>query len=189
MNSLTTPTVPSSSCPLQFQQLAPGAQRAWLLAGNAIFTLVSNRTGARYTYKIQKDKLTTERYHRYHVKLLTGSDNEGSFSYLGVLRQQMRKVPDGPFEIEMEVHQFFRSKRSEYAEDSTPIVTFRWMWARLSRDQSLSLAIAEGATLLHAGRCGRCGRRLTVPESIESGYGPECIGEMGMEMLAKRASE
>ena len=27
----------------------------------------------------------------------------------------------------------------------------------------------------HEGRCGRCGRKLTVPESIEAGYGPECI--------------
>jgi hypothetical protein len=25
------------------------------------------------------------------------------------------------------------------------------------------------------GRCARCNRKLTVPESIESGYGPECI--------------
>jgi hypothetical protein len=34
-----------------------------------------------------------------------------------------------------------------------------------------------GATLefWHEGRCGRCGRRLTVPDSIASGYGPECV--------------
>jgi hypothetical protein len=30
-------------------------------------------------------------------------------------------------------------------------------------------------TVHHEGRCGRCGRTLTVPESIESGFGPECI--------------
>jgi hypothetical protein len=28
----------------------------------------------------------------------------------------------------------------------------------------------------HEGRCGACGRRLTVPESIERGLGPECYG-------------
>jgi len=27
-------------------------------------------------------------------------------------------------------------------------------------------------------RCGRCGRVLTVPESVESGFGPECIGRL-----------
>jgi hypothetical protein len=26
----------------------------------------------------------------------------------------------------------------------------------------------------HEGRCGRCGRALTVPESVERGIGPEC---------------
>ena len=26
----------------------------------------------------------------------------------------------------------------------------------------------------HEGRCGRCNRALTVPESIASGIGPEC---------------
>jgi hypothetical protein len=28
--------------------------------------------------------------------------------------------------------------------------------------------------LWHEGRCGKCGRALTVPESIESGLGPVC---------------
>ena len=108
---------------------------------------------------------------------MTGPDNESNFSYLGAMHSKLCKVPTGGvFDIEEEVWAFHRGKRSEYAENSTPIATFRWMWARLSRDQPLSLAVAEGATLYHEGRCGRCGRRLTVPESIESGYGPECAG-------------
>lgn len=31
----------------------------------------------------------------------------------------------------------------------------------------------------HEGKCGRCGRQLTVPESIESGFGPECVKMIG----------
>jgi hypothetical protein len=34
--------------------------------------------------------------------------------------------------------------------------------------------IDEQVEFWHAGRCARCGRELTVPESIESGFGPEC---------------
>src|SRR5882672_9405186 len=30
----------------------------------------------------------------------------------------------------------------------------------------------------HSGSCGRCGRTLTVPESVLSGFGPECINKM-----------
>ena len=38
---------------------------------------------------------------------------------------------------------------------------------------------AEGGDLrtvraLHSGCCGRCGRKLTVPESIDTGLGPVC---------------
>ncbi len=29
-----------------------------------------------------------------------------------------------------------------------------------------------------SGRCGKCGRKLTVPESILSGIGPTCLGKM-----------
>src|ERR1700675_3055956 len=30
------------------------------------------------------------------------------------------------------------------------------------------------------GKCGRCGKPLTVPESIASGFGPDCREMMGM---------
>ena len=26
----------------------------------------------------------------------------------------------------------------------------------------------------HEGRCGRCGRKLTTPQSVETGFGPVC---------------
>ena len=35
-------------------------------------------------------------------------------------------------------------------------------------------ALPEGYEARHEGRCARCGRALTVPESIDSGFGPEC---------------
>jgi hypothetical protein len=36
--------------------------------------------------------------------------------------------------------------------------------------------VVDGSVELghHEGKCGRCGRLLTVPSSIESGIGPEC---------------
>lgn len=33
---------------------------------------------------------------------------------------------------------------------------------------------------LQSGKCGICGRKLTVPESIERGIGPECWGKLGL---------
>jgi hypothetical protein len=41
-------------------------------------------------------------------------------------------------------------------------------------------ALPSGWEFRHEGRCGRCGRTLTVPESIDSGFGPECINLAGL---------
>jgi predicted metal-dependent hydrolase len=35
-------------------------------------------------------------------------------------------------------------------------------------------SLCPGFNVHHEGKCGRCGRLLTVPSSIESGIGPEC---------------
>ena len=52
---------------------------------------------------------------------------------------------------------------------------FAWFLASLSRPGT---ELPEQLEFWHAGRCGRCGRRLTVPASIASGFGPECAGRI-----------
>jgi hypothetical protein len=52
-------------------------------------------------------------------------------------------------------------------------VAFAWFWDRLRNGN-----LPEQVEVHHEGRCGRCGRALTVPESIESGFGPECINHV-----------
>ena len=43
----------------------------------------------------------------------------------------------------------------------------------------------DGHTLLgDKGKCGRCGRKLTVPSSIESGLGPHCKGIRETAMIS-----
>jgi hypothetical protein len=49
--------------------------------------------------------------------------------------------------------------------DAMVTIAFGWAWRHPDSDK---------LEVWHEGRCGRCGRRLTVPESIESGLGPEC---------------
>ena len=46
--------------------------------------------------------------------------------------------------------------------------------------KALSAGSMRGFEIWHEGKCGRCGRKLTVPESIACGFGPECIGMVGM---------
>jgi hypothetical protein len=39
---------------------------------------------------------------------------------------------------------------------------------------------SEQVKFRHAGKCGKCGRELTTPESLDRGIGPECASKMGL---------
>jgi hypothetical protein len=67
--------------------------------------------------------------------------------------------------------------KSKYDDDSQPVKIIRRVLARIWQDD-LAAVEATGWKVHHEGRCGRCGRTLTVPESIESGIGPECAKKM-----------
>ena len=135
----------------------------FILAGNATFTIVSRKSGDRYTYKVSKveDRFDKDKF-VWFVNLLTGPDNENSFNCIGVLR------PNGMFNWT-----FKRSKKHQ-GSTSASIIGFEFFWDYLDQH----LALHERIQFFHAGRCGRCGRTLTVPESIQSGFGPECAGRM-----------
>ena len=137
----------------------PKAVRTFALAGKARLTLVSKRSQARFSYRIGESK--DGRVH--FVSVLTGSDNETSYSYLGLL-----KPGETP-----EQRVFVRTAKSRITEDAPSHKAFNWFWSLVEGGQ-----LNESLEVWHEGRCGRCGRALTVPGSIASGFGPECINRI-----------
>ena len=121
------------------------------LAGNAVFTIVSKRTGTRFTFKVQ----AAENAPMHFVKVLTGPDNATDYKYLGFMRRGVY---------------FHGGEKAKIAKDAPSAIAFDWFWRSLARQENL-----DKVEIHHEGRCGRCGRPLTVPESIQSGYGPECV--------------
>ena len=126
------------------------------LAGNARFTLVSKSTQARFTYKVRasEDNATM-----HFVSVLTGPDNWSNYSYLGFVRSGVY---------------FHGGQKARIGVDAPSAKAFDWFWRNLAQS-TLDLSKVE---VHHCGSCGRCGRALTVPESIESGFGPECAGKL-----------
>lgn len=66
----------------------------FVTAGKATVTLESKRTGAHFTFKVecphdQSPETTSTRF----VKVLTGSDNENSYTYAGLLSADMTIKP------------------------------------------------------------------------------------------------
>ena len=127
-------------------------------AGNCTFT-VDNGKGKHYTYKVIASKPTPQYpVPTLFVKLLTGSDNTSDYTYMGMLKN----------------HFFKTTKKSAYPESSIPVRVLDWALEVLRGERTLP----AGYTILNEGRCCRCGRKLTHPESILTGIGPECAGKV-----------
>jgi Family of unknown function (DUF6011) len=124
------------------------------LAGNAVFTLVSLKTGTRFTFKVR----AAETGPMHFVSVLTGPDNTQDYRYLGFLRRGIY---------------FHGGAKAKIDRNALSALAFDYFWRWAARGQ-----MPGNLHVFHEGRCGRCGRALTVPESIKSGFGPECIGKV-----------
>ncbi len=164
----SVPVPPDASTPASEPASSPDVPvsaafdpKRFMLGGHATFTLQGIRD--RYTYRInRKDPEPGSRWTEpaYFVALLTGPDNTADYTYVGML-----DVHTGMIRL---------TKASKYQADSQPVKAFNWAAGRVWRGVTI-----EPARFYHMGRCGRCGRALTVPSSIASGFGPECLGKLG----------
>jgi Family of unknown function (DUF6011) len=123
------------------------------LAGDARFTISNASTGNRFTFRVRKPQDDAPHF----VSVLTGADNDNSYTYLGTI------FSDGAYR---------HGRKSRISPDAPSAKAFDWTWQNRER-------LPANVKVNHEGKCGRCGRTLTVPESIESGFGPECIGKLG----------
>lgn len=130
----------------------------FIYAGNALFTIVSRKTDTRFTFKVaaargERDKSTVR-----FVKVLNGLDNTSSYLYLGYVKTNQPGV------------MFAGNKGHPGAESFKALA-----W---SINKIVAGKMPDGLEFYHSGKCGCCGRTLTVPESIKSGLGPICAGKL-----------
>lgn len=135
----------------------------FMFAGNATFTLKSNKTDLHLTYKIVVSK--DDRPHAkpvHFVYVLSGPNNSDDFTYVGMIKDLQAKG----FEL---------TAKSRFTAESRPVKAFIWYIDNLRRG-----GISEMVELFHMGKCGRCSRPLTVPASIHTGLGPDCAEKAGI---------
>ncbi len=120
----------------------------FVLAGKAIFTIKNPRTGRRFTYKVAEPKRPKFGGNFRFVSVLSSGE---TYVYIGIV------CDDGTFRW---------TKNARVGKEAPSVKAFSWFWRNLK-----NLGPVE---VWHEGRCGRCGRPLTVPESIASGLGPVC---------------
>lgn len=127
--------------------------KRYCMSGNAIVTLTSP-TGVHYTYYIRapwqedKDDFTSD------VRFVYVLGTEGRWKYVGGL------YGDGTY---------FRSTQNSSISSRSPV--FRGV---IYLVKMMNIEFETPMIVQHEGVCGRCGRRLTDPISIERGIGPKC---------------
>lgn len=128
----------------------------FIKGGKALFTLRSNKTGKRFTYKVRQSRDGNV----FFVSVLRGQDNTGHYSYFAHFGSNGLKF----------------GKKSKVGFDAPSVKAFFWFWDKL---QSATPELPDSLEFWHEGRCSRCSRVLTVPESLERGIGPHCAGQLG----------
>ena len=131
--------------------------KRFILGGKAIITLESKTTGRWFTFRVKRAKKDDEKS-PFFVSILTGQDNDKSYSYMGTIFNNDKMT-------------FKLTKKSSMGEDALSYKAFNFFFSLLMNNK-----LHKDLSIYHRGTCGRCGKSLTTPESLKNGIGPFCIG-------------
>lgn len=139
------------------------AIKRFIRAGNATFTIQSVETGTHFTFVLAAPP--RRKTHDRFARVLIGPE---VWADLGVVVNASLLPTRG-------------SKVSEKAPSFRALAWFLRELERTPDDSPPAKVIFR-----HEGRCGRCGRPLTTPASIDTGLGPDCAEMLGVEHGATR---
>lgn len=127
---------------------------------NGTYTIESPKGGHRtFRIKTQRDSSKFAPGERI-VALLTGPDNTSSYTSFGFLRD------DGTIKL-------FRKRDTDVFQNYAKMLR---QFMLLGDDSQIA---RMGYKCLVSRCCRRCNKKLTTPESIEAGIGPECATKEG----------
>lgn len=118
----------------------------FIFSGKAYVTFQNPNSGNRFTYKVKKHDTDDI----FFVSVLTSPD---TYQFIGSIKNYV----------------FKHSKKSKIFNDSKSVVVFDYVLNHLVMN-TLNTSIE----IFHDGKCGKCGRQLTDPISVEFGLGPHC---------------
>jgi len=129
----------------------------YMLAGNCTVTLVSKKTKAMITCKLKKIKSKRADGNEF-IYLLNVPDGSKSI-YAGVVY----------FNASGDKFEFSTGVKGQVQESDIRVKSVLYVINKLLAEKyDLEVEV------YHSGKCGRCNKKLTVPDSIVTGLGPEC---------------
>lgn len=142
------------SHPNQIKQISDIKQ--FVFGGNSYFTLKNTIADSHLTYHVSSPKNNRGKNIPYFVRVLSGGDDQ--YTYLGQFWNNDGKLS------------YAIGKKSRVSKDAPSQKTIVWLLMHFLNNKNLP----DTVQFWHEGKCCRCARKLTNPESIELGIGPEC---------------
>jgi len=132
----------------------------FILGGKSFVTFLNTKTDNRFTFKVVKHK----KEDLFFVNVLTSPD---IYTFIGTVNS---------------TGSFRHSRKSKITGEAQSVKVFSYVFSKLqiivkpsTETEDAITALPEFIEVYHSGRCGKCGKRLTTPNSINLGYGPDCI--------------
>lgn len=125
----------------------------YIYAGKAIFTILNPKSGKRFTYKVSTPRNNPEASIRF-VSVLRGPENTRDYCYVGYIKNN-RFIYGG--------------EKAGVSAEAPSMRAFNWFFHNMLSDR---------IEVYHEGKCGKCRKKLTTPESVSMGLGPYCAGRI-----------
>jgi len=128
----------------------------FFFAGRSTLTFRNNEKGTHTTVRVKQLKDRKTPLPIFYVFVSLVGDSEYGFRFGGTIFKDSLHLKLGrDVEVGGQLHK-----------------VMEFLMGALANPEPLKKRVA----LLHEGKCCRCSRQLTHPESINTGFGPECLG-------------
>lgn len=155
---------------------------AFVLAGEATFT-VSNGSGKHYTYHVYKGMPNAVFANEaWFIKVLCGPNNETDYQYMGMVKVLPGRTPLIKLTSKSRfVGTKVWSDSAKGKEAAQAVKVAEWALRVIWQVEAGTYTLPDHMSIKHDGKCGRCGAKLTTPESIDTGMGEKCAMQVGIE--------
>lgn len=145
----------------EVRQIPNNKAEQFILAGKSITTIKNINTGNRFTYKVVKARKQRGPTTVWFCRVLTGPDNCSHYTFIGTIQHKGSQL-------------FYQhSPKSRIDDEAMSVQALKAIVSLFNQNRMF-----DCIEFWHQGYCGRCGKLLTVPESIEQGFGPFCINKV-----------
>ena len=141
----------------------------YILGGESTFTILSVKTGKRFTFKCSQSKKWNDTLkkevpqERWFISVLTGSDNNSDYSYIGTIDSK----ENGKWVLRL-------TQKSKISKEAPSYIAFTTILDYLQNSVKFINSLRDKLKIYHDGNCSKCGRHLSDPVSVSVGQGPIC---------------